>query len=374
MHDGIFQNLSMFEQEPVEEVDDISLQLNKTSLLDILNQLKAADTLYSLRQGVATLRERILSESDELRISNEDVVQFTQHYLFEDLDQIAEAQGLDRATYYVERLIKSIVEVKTGRVNDINLNRWKEYEDIYVDSLWVIDRRDSSGVHSAGYWGNYIPQIPYQMMRRYTKKGDWVLDTFAGHGTTLIEAQRLGRNSIGIELQASVADRARYLIAAESNPVGVVNSVVTDDSTTADYASILGRHNCQSVQLVMLHPPYFDIIQFSKDPRDLSNAPSIDAFLEMMGKIVDKASAVLDKGRYLALVISDKYVKGEWIPLGFLTMSEVQKRDFMLKSIIVKNFEETAGKRNQRELWKYRALVGGFYIFKHEYIFVFQKR
>jgi hypothetical protein len=83
---------------------------------------------------------------------------------------------------------------------------------------------------------------------------------------------------------------------------------------------------------------------------------------------------VLEKGRYFALVIGDKYSKGEWIPLGFLTMNEVLKRGFMLKSVIVKNFEETLGKRNQKELWRYRALVGGFYIFKHEYIFVFKKK
>jgi hypothetical protein len=39
----------------------------------------------------------------------------------------------------------------------------------------------------------------------------------------------------------------------------------------------------------------------------------------------------------------------------------------------VKNFEETRAKRHQKALWRYRALQGGFYIFKHEYIFVFQK-
>jgi len=83
---------------------------------------------------------------------------------------------------------------------------------------------------------------------------------------------------------------------------------------------------------------------------------------------------VLDSGRYLALVIGDKYAKGEWIPLGFLTMNAVLQRGFTLKSVIVKNFDETAGKRNQKELWRYRALAGGFYIFKHEYIFVFVKR
>jgi hypothetical protein len=123
-----------------------------------------------------------------------------------------------------------------------------------------------------------------------------------------------------------------------------------------------------------MHPPYFDIIKFSNDPRDLSNANSVNDFLTMMTDIVRKASAVLDKGRYFALVIGDKYSKGEWIPLGFLTMQEVLKCGFTLKSIIVKNFEETLGKRNQKDLWRYRALVGGFYIFKHEYIFLFKKK
>jgi hypothetical protein len=54
-------------------------------------------------------------------------------------------------------------------------------------------------------------------------------------------------------------------------------------------------------------------------------------------------------------------------------MNEVLKSGYSLKSIIVKNFEETRGKRNQKELWDYRALVGGFYIFKHEYIMLFKK-
>ena len=100
----------------------------------------------------------------------------------------------------------------------------------------------------------------------------------------------------------------------------------------------------------------------------------MEDFLDKMGTVITRASKFLEKGRYFALVIGDKYSRGEWIPLGFLTMQEVLKRGFSLKSIIVKNFEETFGKRNQKELWRYRALVGGFYIFKHEYIFLFKKK
>ncbi|HMA99750.1 MAG TPA: DNA methyltransferase, partial [Spirochaetota bacterium] len=43
-------------------------------------------------------------------------------------------------------------------------------------------------------------------------------------------------------------------------------------------------------------------------------------------------------------------------------------------SIIVKNFDDTSAKRGSNELWRYRALAGNFYIFKHEYIFIFQKK
>ena len=65
---------------------------------------------------------------------------------------------------------------------------------------------------------------------------------------------------------------------------------------------------------------------------------------------------------------------GEWLPLGFACMQEVLKRDYRLKSIVVKNFDETRAKRDQKQLWRYRALAGGFYVFKHEYVLLCQKK
>ena len=103
-----------------------------------------------------------------------------------------------------------------GKINDLDMSKWKELTDVWTDSLWIIPQRDNSGAHDGHYHGNFVPQIPHQLLMRYTKAGDFVLDPFAGSGTTLIEAQRMGRNSIGIELQPSVAAEAINRIHSES--------------------------------------------------------------------------------------------------------------------------------------------------------------
>jgi DNA modification methylase len=378
MQTNVSQSSTVFSKPAFRPSNKIMI-VNKSKILEMILKLKEEKTLSLLRNGALYLKHQLINtKSDKIGLlnidSNGDTIKIAQKYLFDEIQQIAETQTLERAKYYVERFEKGITEIKTSKINDINLNRWKEYEDIYTDSLWMCNKRDNSGVHTAGYWGNFIPQIPNQMIKRYTKRNDWVLDTFVGCGTTLIESQRLGRNGIGIELQESVAQKARKFISSEPNKDGVISEVVTSDSSIVDYKALLQKHGQESVQLLIMHPPYFDIIKFSNDPRDLSNASSVEAFLKMMNKIVDNASSVLDRGRYFALVIGDKYSRGEWIPLGFLTMNEIMKQNFSLKSIIVKNFEETTGKRNQKELWHYRALVGGFYIFKHEYVFLFKKK
>ncbi len=352
------------------------LKLNKEAFLSFIQELKLSDTLPLLRAKVVEL-EILLSnieiQAQGITNSNAEIIEFAQAPLLKDLGQIKAALTLERAIYYVERLEKAITGVKTSDINDINLNRWKEYNDILTDSLWILDKRDSSGVHSAGYWGNFIPQIPNQVIRRYTKKGEWVLDTFTGCGTTLIEAQRLGRNAIGVELQTNIAEKARNFIASEPNVHNVILEVENNDSASIDYSTVMKKHNIKSVQQVIMHPPYFDIIKFSEDSRDLSNASDVNKFLSMLKNVAANAASILDKGRYLILVIGDKYSNGEWIPLGFLSMNEILKLGFLLKSIVVKNFEDTTAKRNQKDLWRYRALVGGFYIFKHEYIFILKK-
>ncbi len=298
--------------------------INKCKFIEVLSIIEELDEKNSIKQEIQKILEIINNPRKDnfgiLNISlNGDTLKVRKELLIEDLTQIFEAQTLERAKYYISRLKKSLTEVKTSKINDINLNRWKEYDDIITDSLWILDKRDTSGAHNAGYWGNFIPQIPNQFLRRYTKQGEWVLDPFLGSGTTLIECKRLGRHGVGVELQSEVVEIANKNISAEENIYNVRTEIINADSKELNFKLELEKLNIKSVQFLILHPPYWDIIKFSENKRDLSNAKSVQEFLTLFGKVVDNACEVLNYGRYFAVVIGDKYSHGEWIPLAFYT-------------------------------------------------------
>lgn len=256
--------------------------------------------------------------------------------------------------------------------NDLDLNDWKN-TGVWTDSLWIISERDKSGKHNGFYHGNFVPQIPRQLILRYTKKDDVVFDPFVGSGTTAYEAESLGRHFVGIDIQPEAVEYVKSKVDNKNYFSELIAGDSTDKKTFFNVAEILSKRNRKNVQLAILHPPYADIIKFSSHEKDLSNAKFLNDFLNGFSLVIKNTMDLLESGRYLAIVMGDKYTQGEWIPLGFYCLDEAKKLGLMLKSIIIKNMEGNRAKQNKEAIWKYRALTSDYYIFKHEYILLFKK-
>lgn len=268
----------------------------------------------------------------------------------------------------------------TNHFSDIDLSRWKEYPDILTDSLWLLGARDRSGPHASDYHGNFVPQIANQVIRRFTKQFEVVVDLFSGMGTSLIECRRLGRHGIGVELQPEIARQAELRAMQAEGPHDVQLHFLVADSrrieTRFEIQELVANLGVSRAHHIILHPPYWDIIKFTdgKDNRDLANADTVEEFYGQFREVADHAFELLQPGRFMTLVIGDKYSKNEWLPLGFECMNLCRQAGFRLKAINVKDIQgNERGKGKATNLWKYRALRNGFYVFKHEYVMIFQR-
>lgn len=266
------------------------------------------------------------------------------------------------------------------KFNDFDIKNWKDIK-ISTDSLWIISERDKSGKHKNIYHGNFIPQIPNQLIQRYTKNEEVVFEPFMGSGTTLFECETLNRKYIGLDINPEM--------------ISYVNSTMLRDLFSKDFEkkfyiaecdatqkkeveqktnSGINKLKSKSVQFVLMHPPYMDIVKFTENKNDLSNIGETDQFLDKFRTVCENSLQYLDKDRYFAIVIGDIYKNSEVIPLSFYCMDMIKNNfDVKLKGTIIKNIEGNRGKEGTTGIWRYRALASDYYIFKHEYIFVFKK-
>jgi DNA modification methylase len=77
------------------------------------------------------------------------------------------------------------------------VSNWLERTSAYPTNVLHLATECSNRNHSAVF-----PEaLPEWFIKLFTEEGDWVLDPFAGSGTVVRVAQRLRRNSIGIEVE-----------------------------------------------------------------------------------------------------------------------------------------------------------------------------
>lgn len=244
------------------------------------------------------------------------------------------------------------------------ITKWEpENFELEMTTHWSFPQRGDWATHDAKWRGNWSPYIPRNIILRYSKEKDLILDQFAGGGTTLVEAKLLNRDIIGIDVNNVALNRCKEKIDFQHEGADGKVFLRKGDARNLDFIPD------NSIDLICTHPPYANIIEYSENiEEDLSHL-KISEFLEEMKKVATESYRVLKKDKFCAVLMGDTRKNGHMIPLSFYVMQVFENAGFKLKEMIIKeqhNCKATG-------FWKTNSIKYNFLLIAHEHLFIFRK-
>lgn len=144
----------------------------------------------------------------------------------------------------------------------------------------------------------FDPVLCEIMYRWFCPEGGTIFDPFSGGSVRGIIAKLTGHIYTGIDLRQEQVE-ANRANAEELDVEQLGLTWICDDSLNMDKHIADG-----SADMIFTCPPYFDLEQYSDDPRDISNM-DYEGFTAVFEKILAKAAGKLKDNRFYVIVISD---------------------------------------------------------------------
>lgn len=226
---------------------------------------------------------------------------------------------------------------------------------IQTTTLWEYPSQDYGRAPHGDkdYIGATPAWVIWNLLSRYTRPHDVVLDPMCGSGTTLDVALELGRKGMGFDLVPSRADiqpaDARHLPLAPA-----------------------------SVDFVFVDPPYSTHVDYSDDPRCIGKLDAgaattgrgLNAYFKAMEEVFGQIFRVLKNRRYMAVYVSDSFKKGRpFVPIGFELFS-ILRRQFQPVDIVAVVRHNRTLKRNH---WHTSAIEGNYFLRGFNYLLIMKK-
>jgi DNA modification methylase len=237
-----------------------------------------------------------------------------------------------------------------------------EYPSQHYDSASGSTQGDKNYVGATPSW------VIWQLLSRYTRPADLVVDPMCGSGTTLDVARDLERRALGYDLAPSRPD----IFRADARQLPL-------EDATADF--------------VFIDPPYSTHVDYSDDPRcigklDSGGTDSGRAYYDAMDRVIAEIHRVLKNRRYAALYVSDSWRKkrgdesaggsrsnapgtlgGEFMPIGFELFALLRRRFTPVDIIAVVRHNQKLSRGN----WHKAAEEGNFFLRGFNYLFIVKK-
>lgn len=236
--------------------------------------------------------------------------------------------------------------------------------ELECSSVWSFPNRWKWATHKSSYRGNRSPEVVRNLILRYSKEWDLLLDPMVWWGTTAIECKLLNRNLIACDINPESLKKTEECLNFEFHSDSHITLKLNDTRN-------LSFIEDEKIDFILTHPPYADIIKYSwgKIPEDLSNIHNLDAFCDKIETVAKEYYRVLKKGKYCAILIGDTRRNKLYQLLAFKVMERFLKVGFFLKEDIIKI------QHHCKATWfrVKKSQEYNFLLIMHEHLFIFQK-
>jgi len=227
------------------------------------------------------------------------------------------------------------------------MNNKKKELIIESTTLWDFPTQNyGNKPHGNNKYNGVTPAfIIWNLLQRYTKEGDLVVDPMCGSGTTIDVAKELNRKVIGYDLNVARPD----VIKSDARKIPLENN---------------------SVDFVFIDSPYSDNIEYSDDSKCIGkiSCEKIE-FFDELEKVAKEIHRILKPDKVMAWLIADQWIKRKFTPTGFLLYQRLEKYFDTIDIISVTRHNQTSN----TGIWHYRARKFNFYLRGFKYLFIMEK-
>lgn len=251
------------------------------------------------------------------------------------------------------------------KCNDLSGKEWLQNSfSIWRDIVKTKEEKDYK--HPA----SYPVSLCEKLIRTFSKPNSNVIDPFNGIGSTIVAAQKLGCNAVGIDLSSDFCEIARKRIGND-NKIRIING---------DSFEVLKTLPDDSFDICVTSPPYWDIlnmkrsadqkesVNYSDKENDVGNIQNYDDFISTLSNLFSSVNRVLKKGGYCIVNVMDIRKKSNFYPLHSDLATALQKVGFIYDDIII--WDRQSDYNNMRPLgYPYKFRINKV----HEYLLIFIK-
>jgi DNA modification methylase len=234
-------------------------------------------------------------------------------------------------------------------VNALKTKYTKPKLDIQTTTLWDYPSQHYGDKMQGDqeYIGATPSYVIWNVLQRYTKEGDLVVDPMCGSGTSIDVCKDTNRKVKGFDLVPFRAD------------------IVQSDARNLPIKK-------ETVDFVFVDPPYSTHVDYSDHGRCIGKLDARDgSYFEEMELVIKEMCRILKPKSYFALYVSDSFKKGKpFVPIGF-RLFEIMSRYFEpidIISVVRHN------KSLKRDNWHNAAVEGNYFLRGFNYLFIMQKK